>query len=550
MQSPWRVACLRIPRFPIGVLWRGTKEPRVEAPADQLELTLAASPKSPSSTRPPLSTSPWPELEHWDEQLLALNEGETIRAVTAAAGRRGVRAGMRLPTARAICAGLELRDWDELTVTAAITRTTADLVTVAPQVTPVAGALGTWWIGASGFDALGGEHGLIDRLLAIARRWHPRSRVAIADSCVAARAATWATNAASTIVPHGGCEDYLSSAPLGLIPIDEELRDALRSLGIRTLGAFAALGPDHIERRWGDVGLSAWRLAIGRDPRRPVLNRPESKRTVSVELPAPTTSTEPILFLARAALDRLVSDLVADGRAAAAVAVTLTLDGPGGALPSAGPSHKVTREIRPARAVARVAPLFEQVRSLLDVWGLPAPARALEISIVATVPLSGEQGDLLQTEWRDPAAAEAALDHLRLALGPDTVVRPSWRDAHCPDSAGAWVESETARVERAPDFARSGVLAPCARTAVLRLLEQPELVDVESGDGMPCAMWWKEQRWSFERAMGPERLTGEWWRDDSRFSRDYWRCESGSADFIVFRDYTSEPTWYLHGWYD
>jgi len=69
-----------------------------------------------------------------------------------------------------------------------------------------------------------------------------------------------------------------------------------------------------------------WRLAHGDDQRRPGLTRVESPRAVTTELQPSVSTTEPILFLVRAALDRLVSDLIADGRTAATLALTLGLD--------------------------------------------------------------------------------------------------------------------------------------------------------------------------------------------------------------------------------
>jgi hypothetical protein len=98
---------------------------------------------------------------------------------------------MAVAEARALCADLEMLDWDDALIARAVDRTTAALLEAAPQVTPAAGAPGTWWVGATGFGALGGERTLLGALLCIARRWHPEARAAVADSCVAAHIATW-----------------------------------------------------------------------------------------------------------------------------------------------------------------------------------------------------------------------------------------------------------------------------------------------------------------------------------------------------------------------
>ncbi len=552
---------------------------------------------------------------------------------------------MTIAEARARCASLRVAHWDEDTVARAVTRASAAFVQASPQVTPATGNPGTWWIGASGLDALGGEVALARRLLAIARRWHPGARVGIADSCVAARAATWATGGrargrageageaggggggrskgmeertemddAIIIVPPGGCAPYLAPAPLGLVPMDEELRETLQALGVRTVGAFAALATEDVERRWGEGGVAAWRLARGEDQRRPVLARLDAPRAVATELSPSVPTMEPILFLVRAALDRLVQDLVRDGRAAAVVAITLSLDDARGVLPTPARAHTVTREVRLPRPLARVDPLLERCRALLEEWTLQAPVCAVTMAVTATAPLQGAQGELLDPAWRDPAAADAAFARLRSALGTGAIVRPVLRDTHRPERAGEWERVDEVgapsglptglpsvqpdRKQETGDIRPDGSREPGAGSAALRAagasvyvemprglalvreppsgatarpatpprvtlphppalrqLDPPERAEVRTADGVPDgpprAIRWRQQVITVGRAIGPERLTGDWW--DAGYARDYWRCEdtAGSGDLVIYRDCTaSNNAWYIHGWYD
>jgi protein ImuB len=336
---------------------------------------------------------------------------------------------------------------------------TAALVAASPRVTPAVGEIGIWWVGADGFDQIGGEAQLARELLEIARRWSPRARVAIADSCVAARAATWSSvrgprGRDPVIVPPSGDEHYLAGAPLALVPMDAELRDALASLGIRTAGSLAELEAEDVERRWGSEGLGAWRLARGDDRRRPALTRVENPRSVETALPSSATTVEPLLFLVRAALDRLSEDLTSDGRSAATVAITLVLDDVRSALPRGAIAHTVTREVRLPRPTARATHLFEHCRSLLERWPLDASVSAVRVAIAATAPSSGEQGDLLSASWRDAAAMDAALARLRAELGSGSVVRPVERDEHRPDQTGEWVSDEMTTVREKSARAR------------------------------------------------------------------------------------------------
>jgi protein ImuB len=483
--------------------------------------------------------------------------------VSAAAARVHVRAGMTVAAARGRCASLQVRAWDDVCVSREVARTSAAFLSASPQVVPATGLPGTWWIGAGGFDALGGERALVRTLQQMARVWHPGARVAIADSCVAARAGTWEMADGrrqmadgECIVPPGNDASYLAPLPLSLIPMDAEVREALVALGLGTCGALAALSGGDVERRWGAAGLSAWRLAQGMDPRRPTLAHRTTPRQAHAELALSTTNAEPILFLVRGALERLMADLIRDGRAAAAIAITLTLDDGRGALPSGGAPHTVTREVRAPRAMARVSPWFERCRALLDTWTLTAPVSAVTVTITTTAPLGAEQGDLLAPAWRDPAAAEAAFERLRTALGAQGVVRPVARDAYCPEREGTWETTvmSDVRYQMADTAHDSAVPASSAirhppSAISLRLLESPEPVSVIAAPrGDPRAFDWHSRRIPIARARGPERLSGAWWTD-APFARDYWRCESDELEqeFLLYRDAAG---WKLQGWYD
>jgi protein ImuB len=548
---------------------------------------------------------------------------------------------MLLPEARACCADLDVRAWDDHAIRDAVLAASTALLAASPQVTPVAGAPGMWWVGANGFDAVGGEAQLARTLLAIAQQWHPDARVAIADSCVAARAATWAPRAhrrtvrepdpltlpdGITIIPAGQCAAYLAPAPLGLVPMDEELREALQSLGLRTVGALASLDAGDIEKRWGPGGLTAWRLAHGHDPRRPGLVRVDAVRSATVELPAAVESTEPVLFVLRAQLQRLLRECVEDGRAAASVAITLVLDAgrqypiddigsemrghvhvpetsddtttkeagrreagrsaqsppaPSALTPSSLPpkplavsevsaasllsipQRSITREVRPARPLARLEPLFDQCRSLLERWNIPAPIIGVTVSIPATAPLAADQGDLLIPSWRDAAMnADAVFARLRAVLDPDNtgtvVVHPEAGDSHRLEDTGRWISADAMALGAAPipTPASTPASAPASTStsptpstdAVLRLLDTPESVDVEAPHGAPDAVWWRGRRLSLASADGPERLSGDWWRADA-YARDYWRCVAdGEGELLLYHEAGSQ--WFLQGWYD
>jgi protein ImuB len=217
--------------------------------------------------------------------------------------------------------------------------------------------------------------------------------------------------------------------------------------------------------------------------------------------------------------------------------------------------------------------LLEHCRALLERWPLPAPVTGVAIAITATARTAGGQGELLASGRRDDAAAAAAAARLAAALGSDAVVRPAARDAHAPERAGTWVpvgEEEPATAAQRGTFADAGPSrAMTMSERALRLLQPPEAVEVEHAAGIPCAMWWRGARLPLHRVQGPERLSGDWWRDDA-YRRDYWRCESETGSFVVFQDHagrgatelpgpqgpedgprgSDSDAWFVHGWYD
>jgi hypothetical protein len=307
-----------------------------------------------------------------------------------------------------------------------------------------------------------------------------------------------------------------------------------------------------------------------------VLARLDEPPHVEMELATPAATMEPVLFLVRPAVERLVTHLVSESRAIAALAITLTLDDARGALPTAQP-HTVTREIRLPRPLARAAPLFERCRGLLSGWTLEAPVTAVRLTVVLTSPFTGEQGNLLDTSWRDPGAADAALERVRAELGPDVVVKPQIRDGYALERSGAWSEetysaaasplftaaasprmkfpagasrrilSSSSQLIRAEGMAEH--VTPRAERAAenaLRLLEAPEQITVDNPKTLK-RLHWRGRAVTLISALGPERLSGDWWKEG--FSRDYWRCErdDDAGELVLYRDAAG---WWVQGWYD
>lgn len=135
-------------------------------------------------------------------------------------------------------------------------------------------------------------------------------------------------------LPPGSDAAYLEDLPLGLLAAEpallsgpelDELLDLLRRLGIRTLGAFAALSPSDVATRFGSLGTTAHRIARGERWRLPSVRFPPPGLDVHEECDPPLQRVDQAAFTGRRLAVRLHAGLAAAGLACVRLAVTARL---------------------------------------------------------------------------------------------------------------------------------------------------------------------------------------------------------------------------------
>jgi len=127
------------------------------------------------------------------------------------------------------------------------------------------------------------------------------------------------------IVPPGGVAEFLAPYPLRVFELPE-LDGILGRLGIRTLGALAALPVADVANRFGPVGVQAHRLARGLDPRPPVSRRPDEDLSALHLFQPPAERDEPVVFAAKALADDWRARLAAAGLTCASVRIELVTE--------------------------------------------------------------------------------------------------------------------------------------------------------------------------------------------------------------------------------
>lgn len=247
----------------------------------------------------------------------AVHDGRRVTAVSALARADGVRRGMRRRQAQGVCPGLVLlpaddaRDVRLFEPVAAATETVVAGVEVARP-----GLLLLPAGGAARYH--GSEEALAERVVdAVARATGHECGVGTADGLLAAvlAARTGAVVepgvSAVFLAPHGVTElVHATTTPEQAAEV-AGLVDLLHRLGLRTLGAFAALPAPDVHARFGRLGTWARTLARGLDERPPARRRPEVDLEVSTDLDPPVDRVDTATFAGRRLAEQLHAELVA-----------------------------------------------------------------------------------------------------------------------------------------------------------------------------------------------------------------------------------------------
>lgn len=506
MASSYRIACAIVPDFALAVGLRGL-------PVDDRDEPVV---------------------------LVEPDERARVRALNAAAEASGARLGQTASRARAVVPGLHCLPWDARAMTAASRRLAAALYNASPMVVPLDDAPGAFWIDARGMRWMGGEAGLAERLRGFAADvGYDDLRVGIADGATAARAAA-AVARPIEIVPRGGDAQFLGGLPLDALAIDGELREILRSLGLKTVAELRALPEPALINRFGVKGRTALERAGGLDPHRPDGRPPAELPEAVLALDAPVAETGALVFGLRGLCDSLSARLIDGGQSATRLAMVLSLDD----------RSEVTETLHPARPMHHPHLIFELVRDRLErgaAADLTSPVVEVRLRVEEAVASAAEQAHLGAAQW-DPAALEAALNRLQGRYGEPVVFEPEARDDARPEKAGAW--SPVVEVPLAGALPGEGEPPPPSDPApIRRWLAVPQAVDVRlDADDRPQAVRWGGG-WRTADARGPERLSGRWWSGETYAREDFRLALADGGILWVTRDARTD-TWWVLGWLD
>ena len=388
---------------------------------------------------------------------VAVLHANRVLACSPAARSDGVRRGLRRREAQGRCPQLVIVEHDTGRDARAFEPVLAAVEEIFPGVEVI--RPGVCALAAQGPSRyFGGAEPAAERLVEqVAQACGVEAQVGVADGVFAATLAA----RAGRLVPPGQTTEFLAGldvAELGR----PALADLLRRLGIRTLGAFAALPARHVLTRFGLDAALAHQLAAGRDSQLLAPRQPPPDLDVTMEFEDALDRVDAAAFAARALAERLHERLAAHGLGCTRLGIEATT----------GHGEQLHRSWRHDGLLTATA-IADRVRWQLDGWLLGA----------ARLRGAGSSGGSLAQQPAGPPTAGI----VRLRLIPDGVVE------HAGLQLGLWGEAGEER-ERAHR----------ALTRVQGLLGPEAVLTAVRGGGRTVAEQVRLVPWGDERVASPD----------------------------------------------
>jgi protein ImuB len=500
-----------------------------------------------------------PELK---EEVVAIFEGNgnaaRVVAATKKARKAGVAPGMTLPQARARMPRLVARGRDAECERAAEEALLEVAESFSPRIEDA--GEGVVYVELDGHARIrrqeadgrrqeaDGAKDLGRDMIRAAEKAGLPARAGIAASKLSARVAAGLPES-PTVVAEGEEARFLAPLPLEKLAPQLEIAATLDRWGLTTIGELAKLPEGEVASRLGEMGRALHMSARGIDPAPLEPWVPPPSFTEGMDLEWPLASLEPFLFLAHAALERLIARLESRALSCTRLDVALKLDPDG----------------HDARSIALPAPtrdaktLLTLIRLELEARPPGAPVAGFSFAAHPDSPRRA-QLSLFGPAALSPDRLATTIARLAALLGADRVGSPRALDGHRPErftlSPGGFAPPPPPRL-RTPSKNGRGLLS-------IRVLRPPvplEVIVTNGAGGCPAPTLDRPTSvksppdaappisGSVRVASGPWSLEDGWWTETPA-DRDYWDVElSDGGLYRIYRD-RAGSSWFADGVYD
>lgn len=456
----------------------------------------------------------------------------TLLWVNDQARARRVLPGMRYAAALSLSGDLRAAVVPQSEILQGVGRLFRALHDFTPNVEALGEEPGVFWLDASGLERL------VESLPVWARQIRDRLSARGFEATVVVGFTRFGSYAAArakrgTVVFERPHEESAVARAVKLERLDlpPKVRDALRKLGIESVGQFVDLPTEGIARRFGKEILQWKRLAGGNldPPMQP--QRPPSPVREHRILDDPESNALRLQHVVRQMLEPLLSQMADRCRKLAVLHLGFRFDRLG--------EH--VERIRAAAPTLDRTQWSELIRLRMEAVR-KLPDSVCEITLLGE-PACGEQKQsslLDERPRRDPAAANRALARVRAEWGESCVVHARLREGHLPEGSFDWhrLAGIDTPSPRAADAKRSGVLVRRIYSRPLPLPPRPR----REPDG-----WLLHglEQGAVARVHGPYAISGGWW--NRAVKREYHFAETQKGEVLwVFYD-RERRRWFLQG---
>ena len=223
---------------------------------------------------------------------------------------------------------------------------------------------------------------------------------------------------------------YLARFPIETLPLDDDLREYLELLGVRTIGRLQTISRPAFRRQFGSKALDVYDLAMGIDRRRLRPWRPAVRIEASEPLEPPVDNTQALQFIARALAEQVSASLLAQGLGTRAVRIVLHQES----------APVLAVEVRYAYPVTTAVELFDGIRPRLLRASIIAPLERITLRAGRLEPAYVRQPGLLIRRDGFQESIADAVARLQEEYGSLVVLRAEVRSdaAPLPDHRILW----------------------------------------------------------------------------------------------------------------
>lgn len=438
-----------------------------------------------------------------------------LLAVSPLAQDRGLQVGQRISHARALFPSLELFAPDPALKKKAEEEILLSLSTHAPSLD--LDGQGAFFLSLQGMQRLVGEESLF-----AAEVQQTLAKLGFGAGVAVASHAFVAFVAASRdhhlhIVPKDTEAVLLSAVPLRELGLSDRALELLSLLGLHTAGALLSLPAGALARRLGPEGVRLERLCRqeGLFAAPSASHVPTLPATITLDLDDGVEGLEPLLFIFKSLLDRLLRELQSSRQALAELTIRTGLDD----------RSEVPHVLIPSEPTLDARLLMDLAR----LWLSSAPFRAQVVRLTLTATridvATARQLELFgQREEKEAEALERAVARLGAAFGQQALVQPKLIDTLRLETRVAWTEPD----KRVSSSKAKSPLPAAKNSVVLHRLEPPERVQWDMG------RWLRRSGRAAQklvRVEGPRKLSGEWW--GTPFDRSYYWLLTNEGDLLL-----------------